>query len=209
MVGTRFDIPDDGRALIDGSRRLPLGRFTAGNDVSMGVAAHLAGPRSGCFLMRCAQAVSSTWRTPGRRQPWRMATRRLATARRARWWVSPAWRRWSQNAPAPGLGGEGGEGHGWHARSRRDPGAQDRPQSWRGADDLGVRVLVNTVLQGGLESADLDSEPGCQHHEPLTSAADDDGPMMSLTARLATARRCLIRGEPHALAGRAGQQWPF
>ena len=36
------------------------------------------------------------------------------------------------------------------------PGAQDRPESWQGADDLGVRVLVEPLAERLLESGDLD-----------------------------------------------------
>jgi hypothetical protein len=37
-------------------------------------------------------------------------------------------------------------------------GTEDHPESWQGADDLGVRVLVKTVGQLGLEGGDLSGE---------------------------------------------------
>src|SRR3712207_3059452 len=52
------------------------------------------------------------------------------------------------------------------------PGAQDRPQSWQGADDLGVRVLLKTVGQledrVQLRSTIVTSQlPGALWHEAL------------------------------------------
>jgi hypothetical protein len=40
------------------------------------------------------------------------------------------------------------------------PGAQDRPESWQGADDLGVRVLIKSLRQSLLESGDLGIQLG-------------------------------------------------
>ena len=38
------------------------------------------------------------------------------------------------------------------------PGAEDRPESWQGADDLGVRVLLKMLRERRLEFGDLGVE---------------------------------------------------
>jgi hypothetical protein len=81
------------------------------------------------------------------------------------------------------------------AELAQHPGAQDHPQSWQGADGLGVRVLVEPLAQRLLQRGDLLVEAGQQpnagvDHDPV-GLADPLG-----RGQLGTAQRGLDLGRP-------------